>query len=350
MKHSKTVLVLLPQTPFTIGGAEHLALALVDRLKEQGHRAALVSVPFADCRYDVHVRTAMAWRMVDVTEWNGVRIDAVIPLKWPAYLADHPHKVVWLCHQYRGVYDLWDKPPLGIAASPESRALKDQIERMDRATLPESTAIYAISKNVRDRLQRYNGLRAEHLYPPLPREGEYFADDTYDDYILSVGRLNAMKRIRMLVEAFRYTKSPARCLLVGNGPDRPEIEKAIREHQLEHKVKLLNYLPWRDVLQLYARALGVYFAPVDEDYGYITIEAFTSERPVLTATDSGGSLEFVRHGENGFVLPPKPKAFAEAIDRLWYDRSLARKMGREGKSCVAGITWANAIATLAQHF
>lgn len=350
MATSKTVLVLLPQTPFTIGGAEHQAFALVDRLKDRGYRAALVWVPFADYHYDVHLRTATAWRMVDLTEWNGVHVDAVIPLKWPAYVANHPRKVAWLCHQYRPVYDLWDKPPLGIASSPESRVLKDQIERMDQATLSECVALFTNSQNVRNRLKRFNGLEAQHLYPPLPREGEYFSDDTYEDYVLSVGRLNAMKRVRLLVEAFKYTKSPARCLLVGEGPDRPEIEKTIREHRLEEKVVLKGHLPWGDVLKLYSRAMGVYFAPVDEDYGYITIEAFTSERPVLTATDSGGSLEFVRSEENGFVLPPKPQAFAEAIDRLWYDRNLARRMGREGKACVAGITWQNAIATLAEYF
>ena len=47
------------------------------------------------------------------------------------------------------------------------------------------------------------------------------------------------------------------------------------------------------------------YPPYDEDFGYVTLEAFLSRKPVITATDSGGPNEFVVDGVNGFVRAPE---------------------------------------------
>ncbi len=61
----------------------------------------------------------------------------------------------------------------------------------------------------------------------------------------------------------------------------------------------------------------MFYAPFDEDYGYVTVEAFMSRRPVLTTGDSGGVLEFVVDGVNGFVCPPGAhREMGSRIDRL----------------------------------
>ena len=64
------------------------------------------------------------------------------------------------------------------------------------------------------------------------------------------------------------------------------------------------------LLELYAGALGVIYAPFDEDYGYVTLEAFLARKPVITARDSGGTLEFVVDGVNGWICDPRPDAVA----------------------------------------
>ena len=102
------------------------------------------------------------------------------------------------------------------------------------------------------------------------------------------------------------------------------------------------------LLQLYRAALGVYFGPFDEDYGYVTIEGFAASRPVVTLTDSGGPLEFVRDDETGLVRPPEPKAIAEALDRLAGDRAGAERMGRAGNALVRAEVprWPDIVARL----
>jgi len=100
------------------------------------------------------------------------------------------------------------------------------------------------------------------------------------------------------------------------------------------------------VADLYARALGVIYAPFDEDYGYVTIEAFLAARPVITATDSGGPLEFVRDGVNGFICEPDAMALAAAVNRLAGDRSLAERLGRAGRGVAQAITWDGVIEQL----
>ena len=72
----------------------------------------------------------------------------------------------------------------------------------------------------------------------------------------------------------------------------------------------------------------------------MTVEGFLSRKPVVTASDSGGPLEFVEDGASGFVAAPEPAALAEAIDRLWrLPETRLREMGEDAARRVASITW-----------
>jgi glycosyltransferase involved in cell wall biosynthesis len=82
--------------------------------------------------------------------------------------------------------------------------------------------------------------------------------------------------------------------------------------------------------ELYLNALGVYYGPFDEDYGYVTLEGFAAHRPVVTLTDAGGPLEFVVDHETGLVVPPEPEAIGHAFDVLFSNRPKAKAMGEEG--------------------
>jgi len=72
---------------------------------------------------------------------------------------------------------------------------------------------------------------------------------------------------------------------------------------------------------------------VDEDLGYVALEAMYAGKPVVTCLDSGGPLEFVVHDQTGFVTEPTPEALAEAIDRLAdHPDALARWDGRDASA------------------
>jgi glycosyltransferase involved in cell wall biosynthesis len=184
------------------------------------------------------------------------------------------------------------------------------------------------------------------LYPPPPLEGRYHCSE-YGDFIFTVARLDALKRVDWLIRAMAFTKTPVRCLIAGTGPESDNLAALIQELGVESRVRLLSRIGDEALLDHFARCLAVYYAPYDEDYGYVTVEAFKSQKPVLTAGDSGGVLEFVQDQEMGFVLPPnQARRLAARLDQLYEDRALAQTQGLAGSARVASITWDNVINNL----
>ena len=112
-------------------------------------------------------------------------------------------------------------------------------------------------------------------------------------------------------------------------------------------MKFLGTVEEETLLDLYARARAVVFTPYDEDYGFVTVEAFAHSKAVLTTTDSGGPTEFVKDEENGYVVEPEPEALAEGILKLT-DEKNARALGANaGKAWRdAGIHWDHVVVEL----
>jgi glycosyltransferase involved in cell wall biosynthesis len=333
------------QAPFVTGGAEILVGELASQLKARGYSVDVVNIPFKWYPVQDLVKQALLWRWIELTESNGMPIDMVIPTKFPSYLVRHPVKVTWLFHQHREVYDLYGTPYCSFTEDPEEQEIRQTIIRMDNKTLRESRSIYTISRNVSARLDRYNGIGSTPLYPP-PRYAGRYRSGPFGDYALFAGRLDPLKRCDLLVEAFRHVSSRARLVLAGRGPQRENLERQVERFGLSDRVVFAGFVPEEELLDLYAGAFAVLYAPVDEDYGYVTVEAFLSGKPVVTCADSGGTLEFVEHGESGFVVESKPEALAEVIDRLYEDRGRAREMGETGRPRVSGIGWDAVIDSL----
>lgn len=344
----KTVLVCSVQAPFIVGGAEILVRELAQNLERRGFRVDVANVPFKWYPVSEIVRQSLAWRLLDVTESNGTPVDLVIPTKFPSFLVRHPRKVPWLFHQHREAYDLFGTPYCSFEDTPEDRQVRDAIHTMDTAALSECPAIFTISQNVSNRLARYNGLSSTALYPPPHHVGRYRAD-AYGDFLFYAGRLDRLKRLDLAVDAMRRVRSGARLKIAGTGPLAEELNKQVTELGLTDRVELLGFVSADDLLELYAHARASYYAPLNEDYGYVTVESFLSRKPVVTTTDAGGPLEFVTDGENGVVAEPDPEAIAAAIDRLWQlPESRLREMGEAGRRRVEGITWDLAIDRLTE--
>ncbi|MEZ5314278.1 MAG: glycosyltransferase family 4 protein [Thermoanaerobaculia bacterium] len=336
---SYRIAICAAQIPFVRGGAEVLYESLRDELVRRGHRAEIVSLPFNwSTRLNI-VQSALAWRLVDLTSAAGEPIDLVIGTRFPSYLVRHPRKVVWLIHQFRQIYELKGTRFSDFGERPEDPGIEAMLTRLDRRGLGEARARFAISDNCTQRLARYNGLDAETLYPP-PKLGDRYRSGEPGDYVFSVGRLDPMKRFDHLLRAIAETRSGVRCVLAGEGPERARLLALAAELGISGRVEILGRIDDERLIELYSHALAVHYAPFDEDYGYVTVEAFQSGRPVLTSRDSGGVLEFVRDGENGFVTAPDaPRELAARIDRLAADRDLARTLGARGAARVAGVTW-----------
>jgi glycosyltransferase involved in cell wall biosynthesis len=337
------VVVTHPQVPFAHGGAEVLAERLVEELNARGHDAALVTVPFKWYPRERILTHALVWRLLDLQEVEGRKVDLLIATKFPSYVVRHPNKRVWLVHQLRQAYEL-DRTDLGeFGESAVERAARRQIHELDRQTLGEAQRLFAISGNVADRLARSLGLEAEVVLPP-PQLLDYRCEG-FEDFVLSVGRLDRAKRVDLLLEAAAEDPS-LRVVVAGDGPDRERLEQVAAALELDGRVDFRGRVDADELADLYAHCGAVYYAPVDEDFGMVPYEAFLSGKPVVTTTDAGGPLDVVTDRRTGFVTAPRASALADAFRYLREHPGDVREWGRAGRAVAERVTWDHAISRL----
>lgn len=343
----ETILVCEAQVPFVEGGAESHVRQLTAELIARGYRAAIVSVPFKWYPKEEILTHAAAWRLLDLSESNGKRIDLVIGTKFPSYFARHPNKVTWLIHQHRAAYELCGTEYSDFGETEKDVELRDRLFAIDRRMLLESRRIFANAGNTARRLEKFLGVAAEPLYHP-PRLAPRLAPGAYGNYVLSVGRIETIKRVDLAVRAMRHVDSSIRLLVAGEGTYRAGVERIAVEEGVADRVDFLGAVGDDDLVRLYADALAVVYPPYDEDYGYVTLEAFLCAKPVVTCSDSGGPLEFVQDGVNGRVCAPDPEALGQAIGHMAANRAIAASYGDAGRTCARAVTWDSVIRKLVE--
>jgi glycosyltransferase involved in cell wall biosynthesis len=342
---SKTILVCETQVPFVEGGAERHVRELLRQLRLHGHQAELVSVPFRWQPKSEILAHAAAWRLLNLSECNNRPVDLVIGTRFPSYFVRHPHKVVWLIHQYRAAYELAGTPYSDFRHTEEDVAVRAELVRLDTAMLLECRRRFANAANTAARAERYNGVSFAPLYHPPPLAGRLHAGPA-GGYLLAVSRLESVKRLDLAIRAMAHAPAGVSLKVAGTGSEREALERLIASLGLESRVHLLGAVDDDQIIGLYAGALGVIFPPYDEDFGYVTLEAFLARKPVVTTTDAGGPTEFVEDGVNGRVVAPDPEALGEAVAGLAADRARAARMGEAGYERARQVTWAGVIDAL----
>jgi glycosyltransferase involved in cell wall biosynthesis len=334
------VLVCATQVPFMRGGLEMMVENLVEALRDAGHRAEAVQVPAAWDR-DRLLDAPTAWRLVPLDA------DVVIPVNFPAYYARHPRKVLWLAHQHRAAYDGLGQPWSDIGLDDASLEVHRQLVDWDTRVLGESLSRFTISGVVAERMRRYNGLRATPLYqpPPLadrlkPRPGGV------GSHILCPTRLEANKRPGLFLDAMASMTEAVDGVLAGKGSLADELAASADRLGLSGRVSLPGFVSDDDLVELFRQATAVVYAPYDEDYGFVTLQAFLAGVPVVTTDDSGGVLEWVEHDVTGLVTDGTPDAMGAALDRLVRDPILAKRLGAAGRERVKDLRWEQVVATL----
>lgn len=337
------IIVTANIVPFMPGGADYHINGLSDQLRLQGHTVELLRFPFRFSPESDIERMMVFCEGTDLRAPNGVAVDKVISLQFPAYGVQHDNLSVWVMHQHRAAYELFDEN----TASEGLKKLRPEIADFDLRTLSKAKHLFANSQCVANRLQTYNGLSAKPLYHP-PHGAERFYCESAEPYIFYPSRLEGLKRQDLLIKAAAHLTTPVKILIGGDGGQLRRYQQLIQDLDVADKVRLIGRFSEAEKLALYAKSLGVFFGPFDEDYGYITLEAMLSSKPVITCSDSGGPLEFVEDGETGFVVEPKPEDIAQRIDFLYSNQAKAQAMGRAGRDAYTqkGIAWDNVIEQL----
>lgn len=340
------ILVATSDVPFVEGGHRVIARALAQAFRESGHESEILTTP--QNRFGRQFSAYAATRFTDVEfTGTGERVDRLVSIRFPSYALKHPNHVCWLNHRMREYYDLWESwsPALSWKGRIKESVRRKMIHAADRRYLKGGNLrkLFAQSKNIQVGLRRWGNIPSEVLYPPPPQR-EY-RTESYGDFILSPSRLSPLKRTHLLIESLAKTRK-GKAVLVGDGPERGRIVELIRQHSLESRVELAGHLTESELAGLYARCRAVFYAPVNEDYGLVPIEAFRSRKPVLTATDSGGATELVRHERSGFVVSPDSAELAACITRLFEQAALAETMGSDAFEDTKHINWPDTVARL----
>jgi len=312
-----------------------------------GYNAEIAAVPFKWYPPDEIMKGALAWRLLDLTEANGKPIDMIVGMKFPAYLAKHPRKVLWIMHQYRTVYDLWDTPYDHISSLPEGESVRSFVKNADDRFIPEARKVFANSQTVADRLKQYNNINSEPLYHPPPM-ADLLSGGEQGDYVFYPSRMEPPKRQELLIEAASYMKSRLRIVFTGGGRNVEWYDSLIQKFDVADRVEIRGFVDDKEIVDLYSNALAICYLPFEEDYGYVTLEAMYSGKPVVVAADSGGAKEWIEDRSEGLIVEPEPKAIAAALDELYLNRDFARRLGSNAREKILSmdLSWQHVVEKL----
>lgn len=171
--------------------------------------------------------------------------------------------------------------------------------------------------------------------------------------LLFVGRLDPVKGVVVLFDAVASLLAAGVAVhltLVGDGPQRADLERRVRELGLDGSVAFAGYRNSVEVQQ-HLRETDVFVLPsFAEGVPVSLMEAMAAGLPVI-ATNVGGVTELVRDGRNGYVVAPgEPAAIAGAIDALAADPDRRRRFGDDGRATVRAdfdsLTEARRLVTL----
>jgi glycosyltransferase involved in cell wall biosynthesis len=342
------IAVVTSSPPMAEGGHLVIARSLIQALREAGHDADLVITP--QNRFGRQGAAYVATWLTDVGMGLGGPIDQVISLRYPSYAVRHERHVCWLNHTMREYYDLW--PRFSGRLSPQGR-LKEGVRRRlihaaDRYLLTRNVhRLFTISARVKERLAMWPSLRATVLHPPAPQRA--YRCEEYGDFVFLVSRLTPLKRADLVIEALASRDGACiRAVIAGEGDDRARLEQLAVQHGVSDRVTFAGAIGEGGLVDYLARCRAVCFPPLDEDYGFVTAEAFASRKAVVTCADSGGPTELVEDGVHGFVVQPTPSALGARLRELMEDAALAERLGGQAHARGAALTWSDAVRRLTE--
>jgi glycosyltransferase involved in cell wall biosynthesis len=340
------VLIATTMTPFIWDEAKELALNLQKNLITSGHKAEILRIPF---QWQPAIKIPQQMLMVRAFELSNV--DRVIALNFPAYLIRHPKKTLWIVHQFRQAYDLFDLGQSNLLTEEKGYALRQLIKQADEQSLQESRRVFTISNLTHHRLEHYNDFNAKVLSPPI-NDPELFFPSQPKGYIFAGGRINSMKRQHLLIEAMALTSKSLKLVVTGHPDTKADGEllyKLVEKLDLKDRVHLdLRFLPRTEYANYVNHANAIAYIPFDDELGYVAMEAAAAGKPIMTATDSGGILALARDNQTGWVSDPNPASLAKSISVVGMNNQKDSALGMAARESWLdmGVNWPNTVRTL----
>lgn len=380
----KIAVVAPSPVPYVYGGAETLFWKLTESINDlTEHNAELIKLPVKESDFWSLVDSYRRFYYLDLSHF-----DMVISTKYPAWMVQHKNHIIYLQHHLRGLFDTYhfSNEPYQVPEMLRKGKIEDILKAIqDHETnieivfsmlsdIREDSASYdpdlfkfpgpfireiihyfdsyALAQN---RISRYfcisNNVKARKDYFPQgvkveaishPSKLRCLRNEGYE-YTFTASRLDGPKRLDILINSMKYVSHDIKFKIAGTGPDEDRLKKLASD---DNRIEFMGFVNDKKLADLYSKAMVVLYIPYDEDYGLITIEAMKSMKPVITASDSGGTLEFVKDFETGFVVNPDPKCLADKINYIIEHPEDSRKMGLHAYHATENITWNRLISRL----
>jgi len=376
----KIAIVAPSPVPITIGGAEYLYSGMQNAINRfSSHQCELIKIP---------VKEGSFWEIIDsyykFYTLDLECFDLVISTKYPSWMISHPNHILYMVHHLRGLFDtfhFFNKPKkipgfliidsvekivtiirkknpskgdVDLFFSLIINLKKDELNYpkelfefpgpfiyeivhfLDNYALEPNKIkkYFTMSENVKNRSDYFpTGVPVKVIHPP-PLNDSFFCSDY--NYLFTASRLDGPKRIDLLIDAMKFVPHTISLKIAGTGPEEKRLKA---KAGTDKRIEFLGFVNDDQKIEYYANALTVLFVPYDEDYGFITVEAMKSKKAVITTSDSGGPLEFVKNYQTGFVVPPDPKLIAEKINYFIENKEEAINMGISSYETVKNINW-----------
>jgi glycosyltransferase involved in cell wall biosynthesis len=176
--------------------------------------------------------------------------------------------------------------------------------------------------------------RQIEIHAPVPRADETVEPASFSqrNLIIYSGQVIRGKGVDVLLESLARVREPFQCLIFGDGNHRGYCEALTRKLGLMDRVEFMGYVPPAELQKFYADAsLAVVSSVWPEPFGAVGLEAMRHGLPVV-AFDAGGISEWLRDGENGFLVPWMDREkFAAQVEELLANKALAQELGARGR-------------------
>jgi glycosyltransferase involved in cell wall biosynthesis len=304
----------------------------------------------------------LARHIAKVIDKNKYDIVLAHPCMWtqaPLVLRYLQTPTIYYCHEPpRNLYDLSPtnqgfKRDLLDYADPLIWLYHATARKFDRLAVQSATKVLVNSKFIQDQVNRFYGIDAAISYHGV--DTDVFCPNSERDalpFILSVGAIQPHKGFDFLIESIGYIDRKVRLplYLVGN-MENPEYQGFLKAKARERGVDLSIEvrIDQETLVRRYNGATLVAYAPYNEPFGLVPLEAMSCCKPVV-GVDEGGIRETVANGLTGILVERDPKKFGNAIQLLLENTGLADQYGMNGRKYVLeNWSWEKAVSSLEQH-